>query len=165
MTTAIGSQDDEAFAVGVGAKGLIVAAGATTGGGGSTSDFAAVRYTAKGVPDRTSATAGIATAHFEEPAAANQVLLGADGSVLLAGAATPSLATVDSTHLDVALAQLTNRGVLDTAFGTNGQTLLKLGTSSARPRACGHPHPPAPSSPPRRRRWRALASRRRSPRR
>ena len=38
---------------------------------------------------------------------------------------------MDPTHLDVALAQLTNRGTLDTAFGTNGQTLLKLGTSSA----------------------------------
>jgi uncharacterized delta-60 repeat protein len=131
VTTAIGSQDDEAFAVGVGAKGLIVAAGATTAGGGSTSDFAAVRYTAKGTPDRLFGNGGIATAHFDEPAAANQVLLGTDGSVLLAGAATPSLASVDPAHLDVALAQLTNRGVLDPAFGTNGQTLLKLGTSGA----------------------------------
>jgi len=131
VTTAIGSEDDEAFAVGVGAKGLIIAAGATTGGGGTTSDFAAVRYTAKGVPDRLFGNRGVATVHFEEPAAANQVLLGTDGSVLLAGAATPSLDSVFPNLLDVALAQLTNRGVLDPAFGTNGQTLLKLGAGSS----------------------------------
>jgi uncharacterized delta-60 repeat protein len=130
VTTSIYGQDDEAFAVAIGSKGQITVAGAaTTGTTGS--DIALVRYTSKGALDKTFGSNGIVVTPFGQPAAGNQMQLLDDGSVLVAGGTVSSLASVDATHLDVALALYSSKGELNPSFDSDGKSILNLGTSVA----------------------------------
>ncbi len=127
--TSINGSDDEAYGVTIGAKGLIVATGATsiTSGGTVTSEPATVEYTASGALNRKFGIGGIATVNLGQPGVTNEVQINPGGGVLVAGGTTSSLSSVDPSHIEVDMVQFTATGRLDPSFNGGQPLLLNLG--------------------------------------
>ncbi len=118
--TDIANGGDQANAVAVQPDGKIVVAGFTTHGGKS--DFALVRYDARGTLDDSFGTHGIATidmGSFDDDARA--IAIQPDGKIVVAGSRTN----------DVVLARFTTGGQLDGTFGTAGKTISNFSTDAA----------------------------------
>lgn len=118
----IGLIDDEAYAIALDKKLRVVAAGSSLNDITGNSEFAAVRFTPRGLPDPTFGRNGLGyvTIDYLQPAVANQVSIDPSGNVLLSGATVSSLDSVSPNHVSVALAQLTSNGQADPRFGGAG---------------------------------------------
>ncbi len=128
VVTSISGGDDEAYAVAISSKGLIVATGETsTASGGAASQPATVMYTSSGVLDRAFGVGGIATTPLGQPGVGNEVQINPGGSVLIAGGTTPSLSSVNPSDIEVDIVQYTAKGRLDPAFAGGQPLILDLG--------------------------------------
>lgn len=113
---------DEIAALALQPDGRIVAAG--TARLGENAEFGLARYLADGTPDDSFGTGGRLTTGFgtvDDNVFA--LALQPDGGIIAAGFA----ATVAGTDYDLALARYTAAGGLDSAFGTGGQVITRLG--------------------------------------
>jgi len=120
VTTAVGSDNDFAYAVAIQADGKIVVAGTSLIG--STADFVLVRYTTDGSLDPTFGTGGkVTTAIGTGNDLAYAVAVQSDQKIVVAG-----YALIGSTA-DFALARYTTTGSLDLSFGTGGKVTTSLG--------------------------------------
>ena len=106
VTTAVGSGEDEAYAVAVQSDGKVLAAGFSHNG--TTNDFALVRYTTAGVLDNTFGTGGKVTTGFGNNDKAYAVAVQSDDKIVLAGHNGNSFA----------LARYNLDGTLDDTFGS-----------------------------------------------
>ncbi|TMA39245.1 MAG: hypothetical protein E6J79_03985 [Deltaproteobacteria bacterium] len=121
VTTAIGSLDDEPFALILQSNGKLVAAGYSDNG--STITFALVRYNANGSLDTTFGTGGKVTTSIggvDDEAFA--LVLQPDGKLVAAGYAA------SATTYAFALVRYNSSGSLDTSFGTGGKVTTAIGT-------------------------------------
>jgi len=119
VTTAIGSIDDEVFALVLQPDGKLVAAGYTSGA--SNTAFALVRYNASGSPDASFGTGGKVTTQIvtmENEAFA--LVLQPDGKLVAAGY------TNDGSEQDFALVRYSADGNLDGSFGTGGKVITPV---------------------------------------
>jgi uncharacterized delta-60 repeat protein len=125
VTTAIGSSDDVAHALGIQSDGSIVVAGSSYNG--SNYDFALVKYTKDGIPDTTFGTAGtgkVTTPIGSGDAAAYALVIQSDDTILVAGYFYNS--TNSSYYF--ALVKYTKDGIPDTTFGTAGIATTLIGS-------------------------------------
>jgi uncharacterized delta-60 repeat protein len=113
--------DVEAQDVVVQPDGRIVVGGHVGARFGSPSDFALARYEADGSPDTTFGVAGAVVTDFAGfTDRAHQVLLQADGKIVLGGHATISGGN------DYAVVRYTAAGVLDASFGAGGKATANI---------------------------------------
>jgi uncharacterized delta-60 repeat protein len=131
VTTSLRGVDDEATSVAIGPKGVIVVGGLSATGsaaGGSLScDFALVRYTSDGKPDKTFGQAGHVITSFGQPSAITQILVAADGTITASGKTVSSLSSVVTNQLEIAIAHYTAKGALDRTFNGTGELVIDLG--------------------------------------
>jgi uncharacterized delta-60 repeat protein len=121
VTTPIGSDDDEALALGIQSDGRILAAGKSPNG--SNYDFALVRYNTNGSLDTTFGTDGIVTTPIGSGwDYANALGIGSDGRILAAGK------SFNGSNYDFALVRYNADGSLDTTFGTSGIVTTPIGS-------------------------------------
>jgi uncharacterized delta-60 repeat protein len=127
ITTAIGSSDDVAHALGIQSNGSIVVAGSSYNG--SNYDFALVRYTKDGIIDTTFGTAGtgkVTTAIGSGDAAAYALVIQKSvDTILVAGYFYNS----NDSNYYFALVKYTKDGIPDTTFGTGGIVTKLIGSS------------------------------------
>ena len=127
ITTAIGSSDDVAHALGIQSNGSIVVAGSSYNG--SNYDFALVRYTKDGIIDTTFGTAGtgkVTTAIGSGDAAAYALVIQKSvDTILVAGYFYNS----NDSNYYFALVKYTKDGIPDTTFGTGGIVTTLIGSS------------------------------------
>lgn len=122
VTTAIGSDYEGISAVAVQMDGKIVVAGTTSNGGNY--DFALARYTSAGALDTTfNGTGKVTTAIGSGYDGLNDLVLQADGRIVVAGGA------LNGTHNDFAVARYTSTGALDTTFNGTGKMTTDFGGS------------------------------------
>jgi uncharacterized delta-60 repeat protein len=123
VTTAVGSGDDYARALGIQSDGRIVVVGYSYNG--SKNDFALARYNADGSLDATFGTGGIVTTSVGRTADYAYALgIQSDGRIVIAG---------NSFNLDIAdnrftLVRYNTDGSLDTTFGTGGTVITSVGS-------------------------------------
>ena len=111
--------DDTANAIKVQSDGKIVVAGSTAA---TTDNFGLVRYTADGELDPTFSSDGLVSTDLAGGDDwGYDLLLTADGKIIVAGAAT-------GTGLDFGVARYTANGVLDTSFDTDGKVMVDFNT-------------------------------------
>lgn len=117
VTTAIGSNVDQAFSVVLQNDGKIVVAGSAYAGGKRS--FALARYTASGTPDSSFGTGGnVITSIGSIDDQAFSVAVQNDGKIVAAGISSISFA---NNYYDYfALVRYTSSGVLDGSFGSGG---------------------------------------------
>jgi uncharacterized delta-60 repeat protein len=135
ITTAIGSSDDVAHALGIQSNGSIVVAGSSYNG--SNYDFALVRYTKDGIIDTTFGTAGtgkVTTAIGSGDAAAYALVIQKSvDTILVAGYFYNS----NDSNYYFALVKYTKDGIPDTTFGTGGIVTTPIGSSDDNAYALG----------------------------
>ena len=135
ITTAIGSSDDVAHALGIQSNGSIVVAGSSYNG--SNYDFALVRYTKDGIIDTTFGTAGtgkVTTAIGSGDAAAYALVIQKSvDTILVAGYFYNS----NDSNYYFALVKYTKDGIPDTTFGTGGIVTKLIGNTDAQAHALG----------------------------
>ena len=130
VTTAIGSYDAYAYALGIQSDGRILAAGYSSNG--SNYDFALVRYNTNGSLDTTFGTGGIVTTPVGSGnAIANALGLQSDGRIVAAGS------SYNGSNYDVTLVRYNTNGSLDTTFGTGGIVTTPMGSHDAYAYALG----------------------------
>jgi len=113
VTTAVGSGDDVAYALGIQTDGRIVAAGYSYQGGNM--DFALVRYNANGSLDATFGPGGIVTTAIgSDNDYARAISIQPDGRIVAAGS------SYQGGNEDFALVRYKANGSLDGTFGTGG---------------------------------------------
>ena len=123
VTTPIGSGNDYGISAAIQDDGKIVVAGMSYGG--SSYDFALVRYTTAGALDTTFNSTGKVTTSFGSgDDAAYSVALQSDGKIVATGYYSISV----SDH-DFALARYNIDGSLDTSFDTDGKVTTPIGPS------------------------------------
>ena len=123
LTTAIGSESDQAHAVAIQPDGKIVVAGYSFSG--SYRDFAVARYDADGSLDTDFDSDGIATTSigsFDDEADAMAVQ--SDGKIVAAGKSN------NGSVWDFALVRYDTDGSLDTGFGTTSSGIVTTGIGS-----------------------------------
>jgi uncharacterized delta-60 repeat protein len=121
VTTAIGTENDLAYAVTIQGDGMILVAGNASNG--TNMDFAVVRYTTNGALDTTFNTTGkVTTAIGTGGDFAIGVAVQADGKIVLAGYSS------NGTNFDFAVVRYAANGALDTSFGTTGKTTTAIGS-------------------------------------
>jgi uncharacterized delta-60 repeat protein len=120
LTTTLGSDDDEAFALALQADGRIVAAGNSSNG--SDIDLALVRYNADGSLDATfDADGKLTTAVGPTYDYAHAVVVQADGKIVVAGY------SAGGSDPDVAVVRYNADGTLDVAFNGDGKVTTAIG--------------------------------------
>jgi len=142
--TSINGIDDEAYGVAIGAKGYVVATGASAfmSGGTVSSAPATVEYTASGALDKSFGIGGIITTQLSQPGVANEVQINSNGGVLIAGGTTPSLSSVNPSDIQVDVVQYTAKGRLDPTFDGGQPVILNFGAANP---ALAHTFMPAES--------------------
>jgi uncharacterized delta-60 repeat protein len=122
VTTAIGSSDDVAHALGIQSDGSIVGAGSSYNG--SNYDFALVRYTKDGILDTGFGATGtggkVTTAIGSGDAAAYALVIQSDDTILVAGYFYNST----NSSFYFALVKYTKDGIPDTGFGAAGTGIV-----------------------------------------
>jgi len=117
VTTAIGTVDDEAYALAIQSDGKLVVAGY------SFNNFALVRYNSDGSLDTTFNTTGeVTTAIGTHGDKAYALAIQLDGKLVAAGTSNTSAGPV------IALARYNPDGSLDTTFNTTGKVTTAIGT-------------------------------------
>jgi len=123
LTTAFGTNSDQAYAVAIQADGKIVAAGYAYVGGNY--DFALARYTSAGELDTTFDGDGKVTTPFGTSSDyAYALAIQADGKIVAAGYA------YNGSNYDFAVSRYTSTGALDSTFNLDGKVTIAFGTSS-----------------------------------
>ncbi|HNW98820.1 MAG TPA: T9SS type A sorting domain-containing protein [Bacteroidales bacterium] len=125
VTTAIGTDDDQAFSVALQDDGKIVLCGASFNS--SDYDFAVVRYNADGTLDNTfdsngSTTTAIGTGND----IAQSLAIQPDGKIVAAGF------SMSTSGWDFAVVRYNSDGSLDTDFSTDGKVTTAIGTTDDR---------------------------------
>src|SRR5213593_408962 len=122
VTTSIGSDEDDAYALALQPDGKLVAAGVTLNG--FRWDFALVRYNANGSLDTTFGTGGtVITSMGTDGTGASALVLQPDGKLVAAGTTTN-----DGSAYDFTLVRYNANGSLDATFGTGGKVTTPIGT-------------------------------------
>ena len=123
VTTAIGTIDDEAFALVLQPDGKLVAAGSSYTGAATTYDFALVRYNADGSLDTSFGGSGkVTTAISPANESLEGLVLQPDGKLVAAGSSN------NGTNEDFALVRYKADGSLDTTFGGTGKITTPIGS-------------------------------------
>ena len=121
VTTSIGSDEDDAYALALQPDGKLVAAGVTLNG--FRWDFALVRYNANGSLDTTFGTGGtVITSIGTDGTGASALVLQPDGKLVAAGTTTN-----DGSAYDFTLVRYNANGSLDATFGTGGKVTTPIG--------------------------------------
>src|SRR5206468_652342 len=121
VTTSIGSDEDDAYALALQPDGKLVAAGETLNG--VRYDFALVRYNANGSLDATFGAGGkVTTPVGSADDYADALLVQPDGKLVAAG-------NVEGSDRDFAVVRYNADGSLDGSFGTGGKVITPLGSS------------------------------------
>jgi len=124
VTTAIGTIDDEAFALVLQPDGKLVAAGYSYTGAATTYDFALVRYNADGSLDTSfGGTGKVTTAISPANESIEGLVLQPDGKLVAAGFAN------NGTNDDFAVVRYKADGSLDTTFGGTGKITTPVGST------------------------------------
>jgi uncharacterized delta-60 repeat protein len=119
ITTAVGSSDDQAWAISLQPDGKILAGGVARMNG--TEDFALVRYNSDGTLDSGFGNGGRVTTAFDSGNdRAWSIILQPDSKIVMGGSATVN------GKLDFALARYQADGSLDTSFGNGGRVVTSL---------------------------------------
>ena len=128
VATAIGSDDDRAYAVAIQSDDKIVVAGDGSG------DFALARYTTAGALDTSFGADGpdtgtdpdghVTTAIGSGNDVARAMAIQSDGKIVVVGYSH------NGTNDDFALARYTTVGALDTSFGTGGKVTTAIGSGA-----------------------------------
>ena len=119
------------------AGGKILIAGYTgaqpAGATGSFTNYGVARLNADGSRDTSFGTNGQALLDLgsDSSDSAYSMLAQADGKILLAGSTSAQPAGVTGSSLNYGVVRLNADGSRDASFGTNGQTLLELGSNSS----------------------------------
>ncbi|TMB40384.1 MAG: hypothetical protein E6J55_21300 [Deltaproteobacteria bacterium] len=122
VTTSIGSDEDDAYALALQPDGKLVAAGVTLNG--FRWDFALVRYNANGSLDTTFGTGGtVITSMGTDGTGASALVLQPDGKLVAAGTTTN-----DGSAYDFTLVRYNANGSLDATFGTGGKVTTPVGS-------------------------------------
>ncbi len=130
VTTAIGSSNNYARALGIQSDGKLVAAGYSNNG--SNLDFALVRYNADGSLDTTFGTGGkVTTSVGSSDDAAYALGIQSDGKIVAAGQ------YLNGSYYDFALVRYNTNGSLDTTFGTGGKVTTAIRSSNDVARTLG----------------------------
>ena len=133
ITTAIGSSDDVAHALGIQSNGSIVVAGSPYNG--SKYNFALLRYTKAGILDTGFGTGGIVTTSIgSNNDYANALVIQSDDTILVAGRSSYNIL---NSEYDFALVKYTKDGIPDTTFGTGGIVTTPIGSSDDNAYALG----------------------------
>jgi len=125
MTEAVGSSDDEAFAVTIQDDGAMVVAGKSYNG--TNDDFALVRYvrsSTSGFLDDTFGTSGAVTTPiaFNSTDEARSTAIQSDGKIVAVGNSD------EGTHSAFSLVRYNTNGSLDSAFGSGGKVTTAVGS-------------------------------------
>ena len=133
----VGGVDDAASALAIGTKGTFVVGGYTGIGSASagtlSANFLLLRYTSAGKLDKSFGTRGVVTTSFNQPAAISTVLIDPNGTIVASGKTASSLATLNVSELDLAVARYTARGQLDTTFNGTGLATFSVANAVAAP--------------------------------
>src|SRR5213080_4030233 len=122
VTTSIGSDEDDAYALALQPDGKLVAAGVTLNG--FRWDFALVRYNTNGSLDTTFGTGGtVITSIGTDGTGASALVLQSDGKLVAAGTTTN-----DGSAYDFTLVRYNANGSLDATFGTGGKVTTPVGS-------------------------------------
>ena len=119
QTTNIGSSNNRANAVAIGADGKIVVAGYTSNG--TNKDFAVVRYNTDGSLDKTFSADGIQTTDFGSDEEINVLAIHGDGKVVVAGLLHEQFS---SQEYKTGLVRYNIDGSLDKSFSDDGTQKL-----------------------------------------
>tara|TARA_R110001606_G_scaffold72450_1_gene166706 strand:+ start:18617 stop:24574 length:5958 start_codon:yes stop_codon:yes gene_type:complete len=123
LTTAIGTGDDQAFAVAIQSDGKILAAGRSHNG--SNFNFALVRYNTDGSLDTSFDTDGkLTTPNGSAGDEAWSIAIQPDGKIVLAGTST-------NLQADFTVVRYNTNGSLDTGFDTDGKVTVNIGSGTA----------------------------------
>lgn len=127
-TATAGGGNEQASSVAVSDKGLIVISGfsstGTIAGGDFDSRFVVVEFSSKGKLNTKFGTAGITSADFADPAASTFVEFLPDGRILTSGVRSPTIRNGVSGQFDIAIVRFSNKGILDTTFGSGGNVVI-----------------------------------------
>ena len=85
---------------------------------------------ATGAIDRTFGHGPVITS-FGQPAAVSKVIITPTGDIVASGKTTATLASLDTSELDVAVAQYTSKGAPDSTFNGSGQAIFSLSSAGA----------------------------------
>jgi uncharacterized delta-60 repeat protein len=118
VTTAIGSGDDEAYALVLQGDGKLVAAGSSRNG--TYDDIALARYNPDGSLDTTFGTGGTVTTPLGSGGVARALLV-QGGKLVVAGGGS------NGTDDDFAVVRFNSNGLLDTTFGAAGSVMTPVG--------------------------------------
>jgi uncharacterized delta-60 repeat protein len=138
---------DVATSVALDSKGDIVVGGLSATGsfsaGTLATDFAVLRYTSAGKPDRTFGGSGHVITSFGQDTAITTVLVQPSGQIVASGKSIDGFSSASLANQGIAVARYNTNGSLDTSFDGTGKTLLTLAgqsvTSSAPPRVSSGP--------------------------
>ena len=123
VTTAIGSDTDQALSVAIQSDGKIVAAGNSNNG--NDYDFALVRYDANGSLDTSFGTGGKVTTDFGSANDfARSVAIQSDGKIVVAGYSN------NGSNDDFALVRYNTDGSLDASFDSDGKVTTDFGSAN-----------------------------------
>jgi uncharacterized delta-60 repeat protein len=123
VTTAIGTFDDEAFALAIQSDGKLVVAGYSFNG--TQNVFALVRYNTDGSLDTTFNTTGIVTTAIGiDDDEINSLAIDSNGNLVAAGFSLNGTLG----NYEFAMARYTTAGALDTTFNTTGIVTTVIGT-------------------------------------
>ena len=126
VTTAIGNNNDKAYALAIQSDGKMVAAGFTDTG--SQFEFALVRYNTDGSLDTTFNTTGIATTAISTKDEAFGLVIQSDGKIVAAGYSNNGNTTNNGPRTKFGIVRYNTDGSLDTTFGTGGKVTTAFGT-------------------------------------
>ena len=125
VTTAIGSDIDEAHAVAIDSDGKIVVAGRSNNG--TDADFAVARYNADGTLDTGFGTGGkVTTAIGSDDDEARALAIDGDGKIVVVGNVRLAQSGND---FAMGVARYTAAGALDTTFDTDGKLTLDFSST------------------------------------
>jgi competence ComEA-like helix-hairpin-helix protein len=121
VTTDVGGDHDEGYAVVLQADGKIIVAGSSSTG--SDDDFALARYNSDGLLDVNFGNAGKVTTNFGSSDLGTGVALQPDSKIVVVGWVW------NGSDWDFALARYNNDGTLDASFGTGGTVTTNFGSN------------------------------------
>jgi uncharacterized delta-60 repeat protein len=125
---------DVATSVTLDTKGDIVVGGLSATGsfsaGTLATDFAVLRYTSAGKPDRTFGGSGHVITGFGEDTAITTVIVQSSGQIVASGKSVAGFSSAALANQGIAVARYNSNGTLDTSFNGAGKTLLTLNGQS-----------------------------------
>src|SRR5258705_1942270 len=132
-------KDEQIYASTVQSDGKIVVAGLVNNPGGSGRDFLITRFNSNGTLDSSFGTSGRVIVDVSDPGSgltpnfddiASDVVIQADGSILVSGSASKITGPGTTRFTGVALVKLTSSGALDTSFDGDGKAIAVLKNGS-----------------------------------